>query len=74
MGVLPSRLPAHLAGGKSERDEKTQQKEQKNSTDFVTKFLDHRFESLGFMSFSRPETSLVTSHQCEFLEIVEILM
>jgi len=53
LGVLSSRLRACLAGGNSERDEKTQPGEQKNSTAFVTKFVDHGFESLSFMSFSR---------------------
>src|ERR1700689_1643458 len=72
LGVLTSSLLAHLAGGKSERDEKTQRGEQKNSTGFVTKFLAHRFESLSFMSFSRARRPPVTS--LIFLEIAEILM
>jgi hypothetical protein len=53
LGVLSSSLLAHLAGGKSERDEKTQRGDEKNSTGFVTKFVAHRFESLSLMSFSR---------------------
>jgi glycosyltransferase involved in cell wall biosynthesis len=45
--------------------------EQKNSTGFVTKFVAHKFESLGFISFSRASHA---SHQFDFLKIAEILM
>jgi hypothetical protein len=53
LGVLSSSLLAHLAGGKSERDEKTQRGDEKNSTGFVTKFVAHKFEALSFISSSR---------------------
>ena len=60
LGALTSSLLAHLASGKSKRDKNTQRGEQKNSTGFVTKFVAHRFESLG-SSHSAGQAPLITS-------------
>ena len=61
LGVLTSSLLGHLAGGKSDRDRKTQRGEQKKSTGSATKFVAHKFESLSFISTSRARSRPVTS-------------
>jgi hypothetical protein len=60
LGVFGSSLLARLADGKSERDEKTQRGEQKNSTGFLTKFVAHSLSPSAHLFSGALVTSLIS--------------
>jgi hypothetical protein len=61
-GAFTSNLLAHLAGGKSDRDEKTWRQEEKNLTGFATKFAAHKLSpQLHLNSRTSPPVTSLTS-------------